>query len=436
VPARRVQLARGSRDAALERRGLQGALPAWMHLRPAQNAQRVDTDTLRTISSFPRSTKARQVQRKYALRDDVAQAPWATAIHNTYKGLIGDDELGRFALTLLATSKESGTYRNYDNNFNKFVDFCTSEGLPPLEATPAHIVRYVAWLGKQGTNAAHALQPLFSAINHVYEAHGLPRIATGTLVNEAVKGLAGWQVPITTPTRRVALPAQAAYKVFQSAESLVQTLSDPTYDDSGFATTASLRDCLATIVSYVWFNRSDTTHSLRQHGFTVDGPSTADPQMRLWSAARKGRKRAPVHTVPTISIPVSSHPRLAALLRFYFSRRQAIFDKLGRQVPTYVWALPQDKPHLWNSTVQNVWMAAALRCAGVTQPEGFTYTSHSLRSGAASAASAIGVPLPQIKFYGGWARNSSVVNDYIDPTFTPSEEARFFFGWLAPRRLG
>eukprot|EP00976_Prorocentrum_cordatum_P110706 1195247-Prorocentrum_minimum.AAC.5 len=39
---------------------------------------------------------------------------------------------------------------------------------------------------------AHALQPLFSAINHVYEAHGLvPRIALGTLVNEAVQGLKG-----------------------------------------------------------------------------------------------------------------------------------------------------------------------------------------------------------------------------------------------------
>eukprot|EP00959_Pyramimonas_sp_CCMP1952_P452872 9467303-Pyramimonas_sp.AAC.1 len=336
------------------------------------------------MNSFPRSTTARPVQRKYVLRDGVAQAPWASPIHNTYKNLLGDDELGKFAISLLATSKESSTYRNYDNGFNRFVDFCNSEGIPPLEATPAHnIVRYVAWLGKKGTNAAHALQPLFSAINHVYEAHGLPRIAAGTLVN-------GWQVPIAEPTRRVALPAQAAYKVFQSAESHVQTLSDPSYEDLGFVTTTHLRDCLATIVSYVWFNRSDTTHGLRQHGLTVDDPSVADPQMRLWSAARKGKKRAPMHTIPMISIPVfSPHPRLATLLRFYFSKRRAIFDKLSRQAPTYVWALPQDRPHLWNSTVQNVWMASALRCAGVAQPVGFTYTSHSLRSGAASAASAI-----------------------------------------------
>eukprot|EP00959_Pyramimonas_sp_CCMP1952_P335433 7023199-Pyramimonas_sp.AAC.1 len=70
-------------------------------------------------------------------------------------------------------------------------------------------------------------------------------------------------------------------------------------------------------------------------------------------------------------------------------------------------------------------MASALRQAGVAQPEGFTYTLHNLRSGAASATSAIGVPLPQIRHYGGWARNSSVVN--IDPTFLPSDEARFFF---------
>eukprot|EP00976_Prorocentrum_cordatum_P060942 1176099-Prorocentrum_minimum.AAC.2 len=39
----------------------------------------------------------------------------------------------------------------------------------------------VAWLGRRGINSAHALQPLFSAINHVYEAHGLPRIALSRL---------------------------------------------------------------------------------------------------------------------------------------------------------------------------------------------------------------------------------------------------------------
>lgn len=395
-------------------------------------AQRVDTATRRTVRTLPRSAKARTVQPKYTLRKGVVQAPWASVMQETYKDLIGDDDLGRFAISLLATSKEASTYRNYSANFDKFIDFCEEEGLPPLEATPAHVVRYVAWLGRRGTNSAHALQPLFSAINHVYEAHGLPRIALGVLVNEAVQGLKGMQEPIVEPTRRVALPAQAAYRVFLLAETLMHTLSQPEYEDSEHTVATLLRDCVATLVSYVWFNRSDTTHGLKMTGLTVDNTSTADPQIRLWTPTRKGRKRAAVHTVPTMCIPVASHPRLAALLRCYLQRRQMIYDDIGSRGPAYVWAMPRDRPQQWKSTIQNEWMASALRHAGVAQPEGFTYSSHSLRSGAASAASAVGVPLPQIRHYGGWAKNSSVVNDYIDPTFLPSEEARFFFGWLAP----
>ena len=53
-----------------------------------------------------------------------------------------------------------------------------------------------------------------------------------------------------------------------------------------------------------------------------------------------------------------------------------------------------------------------------------------MRSGPASAAHAIGVPEMIIKFYGHWAKNSSVWNDYIDQTVRPTPAGRFFFGWL------
>eukprot|EP00873_Tetraselmis_striata_P028435 jgi/Tetstr1/448699/TSEL_035938.t1 len=59
-------------------------------------------------------------------------------------------------------------------------------------------------------------------------------------------------------------------------------------------------------------------------------------------------------------------------------------------------------------------------------------TSHSLRKGAASAANAIGVPLSHICYQGGWATNSDVVLDYIDPNVLPSPW--FFLGQIAPLR--
>eukprot|EP00873_Tetraselmis_striata_P009496 jgi/Tetstr1/429760/TSEL_001936.t1 len=61
-------------------------------------------------------------------------------------------------------------------------------------------------------------------------------------------------------------------------------------------------------------------------------------------------------------------------------------------------------------------------------------TLKSLRKGAAYAANAIGVPLPHIRYQGGWATNSDVVLDYIDPNVLPSHGAWFFFGHIAPLR--
>eukprot|EP00873_Tetraselmis_striata_P041959 jgi/Tetstr1/462223/TSEL_000622.t1 len=60
--------------------------------------------------------------------------------------------------------------------------------------------------------------------------------------------------------------------------------------------------------------------------------------------------------------------------------------------------------------------------------------AYRLRKGAASAANAIGVPLSHIRYQGGWATNSDVVLDYIDPNVLPSPGAWFFFGHIAPLR--
>eukprot|EP00873_Tetraselmis_striata_P022960 jgi/Tetstr1/443224/TSEL_031262.t1 len=66
--------------------------------------------------------------------------------------------------------------------------------------------------------------------------------------------------------------------------------------------------------------------------------------------------------------------------------------------------------------------------------EATTATVVRLRKGAGSAANAIGVPLSHIRYQGGWAINSDVVSDYIDPNVLPSPGAWFFFGHIAPLR--
>jgi hypothetical protein len=72
---------------------------------------------------------------------------------------------------------------------------------------------------------------------------------------------------------------------------------------------------------------------------------------------------------------------------------------------------------------------------GATPPDGFKWTSHSLRKGAAFAASCIGAPLHVVKYMGGWAQNISVTEGkYIDPTVTQSPEAWQYFGRVVPAK--
>lgn len=69
--------------------------------------------------------------------------------------------------------------------------------------------------------------------------------------------------------------------------------------------------------------------------------------------------------------------------------------------------------------------------AGIRPPAGVSWSTHSLRSGAASAARAVGVPEHIIAHKGGWAQDSAAFRRlYTDPSIQPSPAAGMFFGWL------
>ncbi len=73
----------------------------------------------------------------------------------------------------------------------------------------------------------------------------------------------------------------------------------------------------------------------------------------------------------------------------------------------------------------------ACKATGNSPPNGFSWTSHSLRKGAASAANAIKAPLNDIRYSGGWFTNSNVLEaKYIDFAMAPSTAAYIFFGHL------
>eukprot|EP00873_Tetraselmis_striata_P038207 jgi/Tetstr1/458471/TSEL_004325.t1 len=150
----------------------------------------------------------------------------------------------------------------------------------------------------------------------------------------------------------------------------------------------------------------------------------------------KGRagRRGP-DDLRVLLLPVSEHPRVARLLRYFIDNVQSVPLVTVGLAASNFWAVnvaEQSKP--WTAATMSDWLSTAVNLVNAAPPAGTSWTSHSLRKGAASAANAIGAPLSHIRYQGGWATNSDVVLDYIDPNVLPSPGAWFFFGHIAPLR--
>ena len=101
----------------------------------------------------------------------------------------------------------------------------------------------------------------------------------------------------------------------------------------------------------------------------------------------------------------------------------------------FLWAvLPSmERSGSWTADIMTFWLQTSCVAVGALPPPSFSWTSHSLRTGAASAAVACGVPLQTVKWYGDWARDSSdVVHDNVGASFLPDDPARYWFGWRSP----
>eukprot|EP00873_Tetraselmis_striata_P037118 jgi/Tetstr1/457382/TSEL_043984.t1 len=116
------------------------------------------------------------------------------------------------------------------------------------------------------------------------------------------------------------------------------------------------RALLASIVNFMFFARGLTGVTCRVRDVHVDAYNIT---LQVYREKGRAGRRGP-DDLRVLLLPVSKHPRVARLLHHFL-----------------------DHVHL--------------------------------RKGAASAANAIGVPLSHIRYQGGWATNSDVVLDYIDP---------------------
>eukprot|EP00873_Tetraselmis_striata_P002123 jgi/Tetstr1/422387/TSEL_013226.t1 len=265
-------------------------------------------------------------------------------------------------------------------------------------------------------NKAGAFGPYLSAINAFFTDNFKEPPALGPFVNQAMRGWELAQQVLDAPDYRVPLPADVALACVRRAQRLVSHRSIacdlPTF-----------RALLVTAVNFLFCHRAGTSTGCGVRDLAVDSRS-----ITLYRRVLKGKPSGAPR--PVLQISREAHPEIAELLEIFVSCRDHVLPGATR-----FWQLPDDDPGTWTAATVSEWVtAAALAVDDATPAAGFCWSSHSLRSGGASAASATGVPMPTIRWLGGWKVGSGVVLNYIVPGILDSAGARYFFGSLAPQR--
>eukprot|EP00873_Tetraselmis_striata_P043540 jgi/Tetstr1/463804/TSEL_008619.t1 len=369
--------------------------------------------------------KLNEIKRRLQLQVAGVGEDVAADVDVAAKDAFGSYELGQRTLDLLSSSLSAQTLKSYAGRLSQFAEFChDSENISPLEATTATVVRYVAWIGERGHIAAKSLQPYLSAINTFFEMHNLVPIAKDSLhLTSARRGLMLRQRRLDAAPLRVPLPADVAYRFVSKAELIVSAPYPESHLD--------YRALLASVVNFLFFARGLTGVSCRAQDVHVD---TYNITLQIYREKGRAGRRGP-GDLRVLLLPVSEHPRVARLLHYFIDNVQSVPLVTVGLAASNFWAVnvaEQSKP--WTAATMSDWLSTAVNLVNAAPPAGTSWTSHSLRKGAASAANAIGAPLSHIRYQGGWATNSDVVLDYIDPNVLPSPGAWFFFGHIAPLR--
>eukprot|EP00873_Tetraselmis_striata_P042624 jgi/Tetstr1/462888/TSEL_007837.t1 len=219
------------------------------------------------------------------------------------------------------------------------------------------------------------------------------------------------------------LKSYAAFRFVSKAELFVSAPYPESHLD--------YRALLASVVNFLFFARGLTGVSCRVQDVHVD---TYNITLQIYREKGRAGRRGP-DDLRVLLLPVSEHPRVARLLHHFIDNVQSVPLVTVGLAASNFWAVnvaEQSKP--WTAATMSDWLSTAVNLVNAAPPAGTSWTSHSLRKGAASAANAIGAPLSHIRYQGGWATNSDVVLDYIDPNVLPSPGAWFFFGHIAPLR--
>jgi hypothetical protein len=154
------------------------------------------------------------------------------------------------------------------------------------------------------------------------------------------------------------------------------------------------RAYLAVCVNYTFFCRGETGARCQTGDITVDRPSH---QICLFVRKSKGDQRRDTRDKLLVAIPIAANPILADLMDYYTQHCAAFCATYYKRPPLaalWSFSLAEASAEWGGASTISARLSLSLRTINTSAPTGFKWTSHSLRKGAASAASCIGAPSP------------------------------------------
>lgn len=358
--------------------------------------------------------------------------PWAPAIDARVAATYGTSPDAARLAELTSTGLSPSTAKTYAGHVDKYLAYCAVASVDWWhEASP------LLWLTSKtqpgsGVRSPHTLSAYRSAVHHLFQAHGLPPPRSASqdfnlLKRGFAQSLADEGV-VSDVDLRGPLPAQVALLALDAG--LAVPLAFPLQALDGLR---AVRALLFTAFGFTIMCRADTDAHMQDDDVVVHDNDAISVRLRVEKGHRQDLRHRPVRLEPACA-----GGRLAWLMRRYLDARNSLPDGpwrvldagSGASPTTCIWRLPGDGAWTSSSLACSTLLNDALAYLRVAVPAGESWSSHSLRIGAATAAYVIGLPVERIRQLGGWAPESKAVWRYIRPGVAPCDAAIAFFGHL------
>lgn len=300
------------------------------------------------------------------------------------------------------------TADRYNGSWRQFSRYCPTTGRCALPASTDTELAYVGWLWRSHRVVAITVKPKLAAVRKRHLAAGHAHPCDHDAVREARAGFrrADLAYRPVVKVKRVPLPSTVAWQLAQTA--MVALL-------------ARGRRLTALVTQFWWLHRAADISRVMLHevDLRADG-ATHYMVPRQETDARAGMLARSLHPSPHA-------PDLPNLLL----RRLVAADGAAGKPPStrlFTTCAPDDA-----STVLTSWLRRALHRLGVVALVGTWYASHSLKSGGATSANAVGIPRSAIAELSATTERT-LADSYISALAVPSDCNRFVFARLLPHQ--